>query len=253
QAQNFDDAGYKEIVVAGIHVASYGKDLKGKNLLDVLGDIAALPNIQRVRLSSVEPNIITNEFCEFVAQTPKFCDHLHLSLQSGSNEILRFMNRKYTTDDFARAVEMLRQTSPDISITTDIIAGFPGEIEEHHAQTIAFLQEIQLAKLHVFPYSPKKGTAAAKMQGQITKAVKTARAKSLIELGKELEQAYAQKFLGKTMDILIEENRPEGVCVGKTRNYLTVHCTSKAPQLPNTIVAAHISKVHNGVAYGHVK
>jgi len=252
QAHNFADAGYKEIVVAGIHVASYGKDLEGQNLLALLRDIAAIPSIQRVRLSSVEPNMITQKFCDFMAETPKFCNHLHLSLQSGSDDILRSMNRKYTAAEFEKAVEMLRSVSPDIAITTDIIAGFPGETSEHHAETLAFLKEVKFAGLHVFPYSAKAETKAAKMGGQIAKETKTARTKELLALGKMLNTSYAQKFLGHLTDVLIEEVRQDGRYVGKTTNYLSVNFASPIPFAQNDIVKVILEKTRDGVVCGHI-
>ncbi|MCL2575347.1 MAG: tRNA (N(6)-L-threonylcarbamoyladenosine(37)-C(2))-methylthiotransferase MtaB [Defluviitaleaceae bacterium] len=253
QAKIFAKAGYKEIVVAGIHVASYGKDLGGGSLLSLLGDIAAIDGIERVRLSSVEPNVITSEFCEFVANHPKFCDHLHLSLQSGSDEILKQMNRKYTAGDFRKAVQMIRAVSPDIAITTDIIAGFPAETDEHHAETMAFLKEIKLANLHVFPYSAKDGTQAAKMKLQLTKTVKTRRVRELLALSDGLEEAYYLRFVGRVVDVLVEEMNQDGYYVGKTTNYLPVHFIADSEVLQNDIVAVELEEVRDSKVFGRMK
>ncbi|MCL2620461.1 MAG: tRNA (N(6)-L-threonylcarbamoyladenosine(37)-C(2))-methylthiotransferase MtaB [Defluviitaleaceae bacterium] len=243
QATQFAENGYKEIVVAGIHVASYGKDLQDRNLIDVLSAITRLEGIERVRLSSVEPNVITPEFCEFVAKTPKFCDHLHLSLQSGSNGILKLMNRKYTTDDYYRAVEQIRTVRPKINITTDVIAGFPTEEESDHSQTKQFLQTIRLSKIHVFPFSAKMGTGAAGMAGQIPKSVKKQRCKELLEISDRQENAYYQSFVGKVMSVLVEETTKDGFFLGKTTNYMPVAFTADKSDLANQIVAVKLNSV----------
>jgi len=236
QAAAFAYAGYKEIVVAGIHVASYGKDLQEWDLVDALTQIAELKGIERVRLSSVEPNVVTDKFCDFVEKTPKFCDHLHLSLQSGSDKILQLMNRKYTAGEYGRAVEQIRAVRPKISITTDIIAGFPSETEEEHRQSMEFVQTLNLSGLHVFPYSAKSGTAAAGMADQIPKTVKKQRVAELLEMGNHLAVSHYQDFVGQTMPVLVEEVSKNGLYLGKTANYMPVAFTSNEGGLANQIV-----------------
>lgn len=223
QAHRFAEMGHKEIVVAGICVASYGKDLFNCDLLSVLNQICEIDGIHRVRLSSVEPNVITPEFLDFATRQPKFCDHLHLSLQSGSDAILAAMGRRYNTAQFAKAVASLRKIMPNISITTDVIAGFPGESEENHRETLEFIENLGLAALHVFPYSSKGGTVAAKMAGQLPASVKSKRAKELIKLGTDLTSAYYAQFIGRTMPVLAEGLNATGLYEGKTTNYIPVY------------------------------
>ena len=223
QARHFAQTGHKEIVVAGICVASYGKDLHDCDLLTVLNQVCDIGGIERVRLSSVEPNVITPEFLSFAASQPKFCDHLHLSLQSGSDAVLETMGRKYSTTQFKETVVALKKIKPDISITTDIIAGFPGESEAHHSQTLDFITNVGLAALHVFPYSAKEGTAAARMPGQLPGAIKNQRAKELIKLGDKLTTAHNAKFAGRTMSVLVEGRNAAEFYEGKTTNYIPVY------------------------------
>jgi threonylcarbamoyladenosine tRNA methylthiotransferase MtaB len=223
QARRCAQMGRKEIVVAGICVASYGKDLLDCNLLSALNQICEIDGIERVRLSSVEPDAITPEFLDFAIGQPKLCDHLHLSLQSGCDAVLRAMERKYDRAQFADAVTALREIMPDISITTDVIAGFPGESEANHRQTLDFIGDLGLTALHVFPYSAKKGTTASKMAGQLPEAVKKQRAKELVKLGDELTAAHNAKFAGRVMPVLAEGRNGAGFYEGKTTNYITVY------------------------------
>lgn len=250
QATKFAESGHKEIVVAGIHVASYGKDLEDGDLIDILSAIANLEGIERLRLSSVEPNVITPEFCEFVANTPKFCDHLHLSLQSGSDKILKLMNRKYTTEDYHKAVKQIRTIRPKIQITTDIIAGFPNEDESDHAQTKDFLKAINLSKIHVFPFSAKSGTGAAGLAGQIPKNVKSWRCKELLEISERQENAYFQSFLGQVMPVLVEEITKDGLYLGKTTNYMPVAFAPHKAGLINQIVNVKLNLVDGNKIVG---
>jgi len=249
QAQIFADGGYKEIVVSGIHVASYGKDLYDKvDIVDVLAEICRIPNIERVRLSSVEPNAVTDKFLEFVKENAKFCHHLHLSLQSGSDDVLRAMKRKYSADEYALSIERLRKAAPDISITTDIIAGFPGETDKNHIQTLTFLKNLQLASLHVFPYSAKEGTPAAKMK-QVDGNIKKKRAAELVLLGKEMQASHQAGFLGQTAAVLVEERNAAGLYEGKTSNYLTVVFDASYDCI-NKIVNVELEAQSEGFIFG---
>ena len=249
QARIFANNGYKEIVVSGIHVASYGKDLYDNvDITDVLAEICKIPDIKRIRLSSVEPNAVTEKFLEFIKKTPKFCRHLHLSLQSGSDDVLKLMRRKYSTDEYAASVEKLRKIAPDISITTDIIAGFPNETDANHMQTLSFLKNLKLASLHVFPYSAKEGTKAAEMK-QTDGNVKKKRAAELVLLGKKMQACYQAGFLGKTTAVLVEEQNAAGFFEGKTSNYLTV-VFEAAEDCVNKIVNVKLEAQNDGLIFG---
>jgi len=249
QARRFVEIGYKEIVVAGICVASYGKDIQGHNILSVLRAICAIDGIERVRLSSVEPNVITPEFLDFVAHEPKFCDHLHLSLQSGSDAVLAAMNRKYNTAQYAGAVAAVRKIMPNVSITTDVIAGFPGESEENHYETMNFIDRLGLAALHVFPFSAKDGTMAAKMANQIPSTIKSRRAKELIKLGDTLAVACHERFVGKTVSVLVEGRNAAGLYEGKTTNYISV-CFDAPDGLEGSIVNIRLDAPHANGLFG---
>jgi threonylcarbamoyladenosine tRNA methylthiotransferase MtaB len=218
------DKGYKEVVLTGIHVASYGRDLKEQNLtiLNVINEINKIEGIERIRLSSVEPLLMTDEFIKEMASMPKVCPHYHLSLQSGSDETLNRMNRKYTTTQYKDIVEKLREIIPNVAITTDIIVGFPGETNEEFQTTYDFLKEIELAQMHVFKYSPRKGTPAATMENQIDPQIKQLRSEKLISLSKSNFEKFASKFIDKTLPVLFEKKIDEKHYEGLTPNYIRV-------------------------------
>lgn len=202
--------GIKEVVITGIHIASYGKDFNTEyRLIDLLEEIQKVDGIQRIRLGSLEPTLITEEFVTRLKKLSKICDHFHLSLQSGCNETLKRMNRKYTTDQFRHVVELLRNAYPEVHLTTDVIVGFPGETEEEFNKTYEFLKEIKFYKMHVFKYSPRSGTVAAKMPNQIDGNIKEERSNKLIELSDENEKEYNQKYIGKEVEVLLEEREGE--------------------------------------------
>lgn len=211
----------KEIVITGIEVASYGKDLENLSLIDAIEAVyEAAPNT-RIRLSSLEISVITREFLEKLKRIPNFCDHFHLSLQSGSNDVLKAMHRKYTTESFKERVDLIREYFPDAGITTDIIAGFPGETDENHKNTLSYLEELELSRIHVFPYSIREGTKAAKME-QVDGNVKLKRRDDIEKVGQKLEDEFLDKMKNKTLKALIE-NRHEGYFTGYTTNYIKVH------------------------------
>lgn len=257
QAKHFEAAGYKEIVLSGIHAASYGKDFEGENcgLVDVLTAICGLEGIERVRLSSADACVVTPQFLDFVADNPKFCSHLHLSLQSGSDRILGLMNRKYTAAGFAEAIYKLRAIRPEFSITTDVIAGFPGETDAEHRQTMALLEKLGLTGLHVFPYAAKAKTAAAAMPGQIDAKVKRQRAAELAALDKRLKEAYCGHFVGQTKNVLVEELDRNGLFLGKTGNYISVcfEASAEVSSLVNEIVAVKLEAYEGGMMFGSMK
>jgi threonylcarbamoyladenosine tRNA methylthiotransferase MtaB len=224
EVKDLANNGYKEVVLTGIHVASYGRDLKEQNLtiLNVIKEINKIEGIERIRLSSVEPLLMTDEFINEMAAMPKVCPHYHLSLQSGSDETLNRMNRKYTTTQYKNIVKKLRETIPNVAITTDIIVGFPGETNEEFETTYEFLKEIELAQMHVFKYSPRKGTPASTMENQIDPQIKQMRSEKLIKLSKENFAKFTLKFIDKELPVLFEQKVDENHYEGLTPNYIRV-------------------------------
>lgn len=221
EVKHISAKGYKEIVLTGIHVASYGKDIKAYGLVDVIEQVAAVEGIERVRLSSMEPTYVTADFIARMEKLDNFCPHFHLSLQSGSDTVLQRMNRKYTTADYIQAVENIRKVYPQAGITTDIIVGFPGETESEFNETLAFVEKIKFSELHVFRYSPREGTKAAEMQDQVDGNIKNARSNQLIELGKKEERRFRELYVGQEIDVLLEATS-EGKVEGYTKNYMKV-------------------------------
>ena len=212
--------GIKEVVITGIHVASYGKDFKEEyKLIDLLEQINQIEGIQRIRLGSIEPLLITENFIERLKKLEKICHHFHLSLQSGCDETLKRMNRRYSIEEFKEIVERLRKNYDDVILTTDIIVGFPMESEEEFEKTYKFLSEIKFYKMHVFKYSPRKGTKAAGMKGQIDGKIKEERSRKLIELSDKNQNEYNKTYIGKEVEILCEEKK-NGYYQGHTQNYI---------------------------------
>ena len=224
EAEFLVQSGFKEIIVSGIHLCSYGKDL-GKDissLLDVLKKIDLVPGIERLRLGSLEPKSMTPEFITGLKELKHLCPHFHMSLQSGSDTVLRRMNRKYTTSEYEDRVNALRSEFPDMSLTTDIITGFPGETEEEFEETIAFAERLKFAKIHVFPYSEREGTTAASMP-QMDMSIRKARAKRLIEVSDKLAAEFASSMTGREAEILVEkitEKDGQLTAEGYTANYI---------------------------------
>lgn len=215
--------GIKEIVITGIHIASYGKDFCNKiELIDLLEQLNKVQGIERIRLGSLEPNLITEEFVNRLSNVNKICDHFHLSLQSGCNETLKRMNRKYTIEEFENGTKLLRNKFPNVALTTDIIVGFPGETEEEFNKTYQFLQKIKFSKMHIFTYSQRKGTLAAKMKNQIIPEIKEQRSNKLLELSQKNEVEFIENYIGKEMNVLFETNS-----IGHTTNYIEVKTNDK--------------------------
>ena len=237
--------GIKEVVITGIHVASYGKDLKNDyKLIDLLEDINKIEGIKRIRLGSIEPTIITEEFVDRLKQLEKICDHFHLSLQSGCDETLRRMNRKYTTKEFRNVCNILRNVYPNVSLTTDIIVGFPGETDEEFNKTFSFLKEINFYKMHIFKYSPRKGTKAADMKEQVDGNTKEQRSEKLINLSNEYEKRYNESYIGKELEVLFEEEEGD-YFKGHTTNYIMVKAKKENRNLENIIETIKIEKVED--------
>ena len=228
EAKFLADSGYKEITVSGIHLCSYGKD-RGEDimsLLKLLQAIDTVPGVERLALGSLEPMSMTEEFIEGLAGLKHLCPHFHLSLQSGSDTVLKRMNRRYDTEDYTERVRLLRKYFPDMSLTTDIITGFPGETEEEFEETCLFARKMAFAKIHVFPYSEREGTAAAAMP-QMDMSVRKARAAKLISISDELSAEFAAGMTGKTAEVLVE-TVSDGIPEGYTANYVRTKITEGA-------------------------
>ena len=212
--------GTKEIVLTGIHTGNYGVDL-GTDFASLLTEIVELKGLKRLRISSIEITELNDRVLEILANYPVVVDHLHIPLQSGSDEILKRMNRKYDTAYYLEKIRKIRSIRPEIAITTDVIVGFPGEDEKHFMETYRFCEAINFAKIHVFPYSIRSKTAAAVMKEQVSGLVKKERVKRLLSLSRRLENSYMEQFLGKTVEVLIERHL-DGISYGHTGNYLFV-------------------------------
>lgn len=218
-------AGYYEVVLTGIHLGSYGIDLEDENLLTLIQRIHEVEGIERIRLGSLEPRIMTEEFVAAIAGLPKLCPHFHLSLQSGCNETLKRMNRKYTAEEYYEVCERLRKYFDNPALTTDVIVGFAGETEEEFAECKAFLEKIAFFETHVFKFSIRKGTRAAKMENQVADQVKTKRSNELIVLNNKNSLKYLQEHFGKKLEVLMEERMTfngENYFIGHTKEYIRV-------------------------------
>lgn len=237
------EEGINEVVITGIHIASYGRDFKGENigLIDLLEEINKIQGLHRIRLGSIEPTIITDEFVERLSKLDKICDHFHLSLQSGCTETLKRMNRRYTTEEFKAVTKRLRAKFPNAALTTDIIVGFPGETDEEFNTTYEFLKEIAFYKMHIFKYSQRKGTKAAVMPNQVDGKIKEERSKKLIELSNENEYNYNRKHIGKQVEVLFEEREGEYL-KGHTTNYIVVKHKTDKNDLINKIAKVTVSE-----------
>lgn len=245
EIEEISSKGIKEVVITGIHVASYGRDFKNSyRLIDLLEDINKIEGIKRIRLGSLEPTLITQEFVSRLTKLEKVCDHFHLSLQSGCDETLKRMNRKYTTNEFKDCTDLLKKAYPDVSLTTDIIVGFPGETDEEFEKTYNFLKDINFYKMHVFKYSPRKGTKASTMQNQINGNIKEQRSKRLIELSDNNEKIHNNKYIGKEVEVLFEEKDGEYI-KGHTTNYIVVKTKNIDKILENSIEKIKISSLDN--------
>lgn len=237
EAKRLADNGFKEIVLTGIHVASYGKDLENDDigLIDVIEDIGQIDKIKRIRLSSLEPRIVDKQFLDRLSKVEQFCDHFHLSLQSGSDSILQSMNRKYDTDLYEKTINLIREYYPNAAITTDIIVGFPGETDEDFEKTLNFVYKIRFSKIHVFKYSNRKGTVASKMKNQVSGVVKKERSKLLIEKSKYYTDKFLDNMLNQPIKVLFESKNDDGYIKGYTTNYIRVK-REYNPNLSNKII-----------------
>ncbi|ONI40878.1 tRNA (N(6)-L-threonylcarbamoyladenosine(37)-C(2))-methylthiotransferase MtaB, partial [Candidatus Epulonipiscium fishelsonii] len=240
--------GFKEIVLTGIHLASYGKDLSNISLNTLLFELNNIEGLKRIRLGSIEPIIITDEFISTLKNSPKVCDHFHLSLQSGSNSVLKRMHRKYTTKEYLECVNKLREIYPNVAITTDIIVGFPGETEQEFIETLNFVKEVGFAKIHVFPFSAREGTLAFKMTDQIAPNIKNERVNILSNLEKTLRIQYLKSFINKDLDVLIEKlHDNENNYVGYTTNYIKVQIRSSNDLVEGNIYNVNITNIDEDI------
>lgn len=242
-------SGCKEVVLTGIHLSSYGLDFKDSTvkLIDVIEAVNRIEGIERIRLGSLEPLIVTEEFVRRLAKCKKICPHFHLSLQSGCDETLKRMNRRYNVDEYYKGVELLREYFPDAAVTTDVIVGFPGETEEEFNITKKYLEKVCFYEMHVFKYSRRKGTAADKMPDQIPENIKLERSTELLELNEILSNGYREKYIGKKVKVLLEENHiieNKKYIIGFTDTYVRVALENPEEKLyTNQIVNVRVKKL----------
>ena len=237
--------GIKEVVLTGIHIASYGKDFKENiGLIDLLEKINQIDGIERIRLGSLEPKLIDEEFAERLSKLNKICPHFHLSLQSGCTEVLKRMNRRYSTEEFKTSVNLLRKKFKDVMLTADVIVGFPGETEEEFNETFEFLKEIKFYKIHVFKYSKRENTKAADMPSQVLPEIKEERSKKVLELSNKIQNEYNREQIGKIVRVLVEEKN-EKYYKGHTANYMCVMIETERENIENNIVEVRIKDSQN--------
>ena len=243
--------GYQEVVITGIEISSWGQDLDGeKSLMDLLEAVSAAAGEMRLRLGSLEPRTITEDFCRRAAKLTNLCPHFHLSLQSGCDETLRRMNRRYDTERFYKSVTLLREFFPGVAITTDLITGFPGETEEEFQKTLDFIRRCEFAQIHVFPYSVRPGTRAAAME-QLPKSVKEERAARAGEVAAQLHEQYLQSCVGQVYPVLFEQPGREGEFTGHAPNYMEV--TAPGEDLHNCLRPVRITGVKGTILKGEIQ
>ena len=250
QAKDLENQGFREIVVTGIEIASWGVDLPGKpSMVTLIEAICqAVPDL-RVRLGSLEPRVITEEFCEKLSKFPNLCPHFHLSMQSGSDTVLARMKRKYDTARYYESIELLRRYFPGCALTTDMIVAFPGETEEEYAESLAFIQKCAFAEMHIFPYSRRPGTPADKMPGQHPNAVKSERSRRAIAIAEEMTARYRASLIGTVQQVLFEEPA-EGYFTGHAPNYVKVY--AEGQDLHNEVRTVRITGVYRDGLLGTI-
>ncbi len=246
------DAGIKEIVLTGIHISSYGKDKNNEGaLIELIESVSKIKGIKRIRLGSLEPGIITEDFVSRISTIKKVCPHFHLSLQSGCNSVLKRMNRKYTCEEYLEKCDMLRRTYKSPALTTDVIVGFPGETEEEFQETVRYLTELNLYEMHIFKYSPRQGTVAAAMKDQVSPEVKNKRSDVLLELAAHNKDEYELGFEGQDLEVLVEEvlRTDEGTYLrGHTERYMDIRIDVGNIEMPESFVNSlvYVRYTHNG-------
>ncbi|WP_424766714.1 tRNA (N(6)-L-threonylcarbamoyladenosine(37)-C(2))-methylthiotransferase MtaB [Paenibacillus sp. sgz302251] len=226
QAKQLVASGYKEIVLTGIHTGGYGDDMENYNLTSLLWDLDKVEGLERIRISSIEASQIDDAMIDVLNRSSKMCRHLHIPLQAGENSVLKRMRRKYTTEEFAAKIKRLHEAMPGVAITTDVIVGFPGETEEMFESGYRFMEELQFAEMHVFPYSKRTGTPAARMEEQVDEEVKNERVHKLIDLSEKMQLQYAKQYIGQVLDVIPERDYKgapgTGLVMGYTDNYIQV-------------------------------
>lgn len=252
EARSLAESGYREIVLTGIHIGSYGKDFGGEpSLIDVIETVCRTEGIERVRIGSLEPVAVTRSFAERAAALKNLCPQFHLSLQSGCDETLKRMNRRYTTDEYRAAVELLRKSFSDAAITTDLMVGFAGETDEEFEKSLEFVKEINFAQMHIFKYSVRRGTAAAKMPCQIPEQIKNERSAKMLSAAKQMRNEFCKKYIGQTVEILAETQRENHIYHGCTANYTDVAAHSDK-DIRGKIVKVKIEAFENDMLRGDV-
>ncbi|MDT8862901.1 tRNA (N(6)-L-threonylcarbamoyladenosine(37)-C(2))-methylthiotransferase MtaB [Alkalihalobacillus sp. MEB130] len=245
QAQQLVAAGYKEIVLTGIHTGGYGEDLKDYSLARLLEDLETVEGLKRIRISSIEASQLTDEVIDVIDRSNKVVRHLHIPLQSGSNSVLKRMRRKYSMEFFGERLDRLKEVLPGLAVTSDVIVGFPGETEEEFQETYDFIRNHKFSELHVFPYSKRTGTPAARMEDQVDEEIKNDRVHRLIELSNQLAKEYASHFEGDVLEVIPEErdkeNKGSGMYIGYTDNYLKVKVPA-SEEMIGKIVKVKITK-----------
>lgn len=251
EVKRLAQSGFAEIVLTGIHIGSYGKDLNNISLIDMIEKIHEINGIERIRMSSVEPKTLDDNFIQRLSKLKKICQHFHLSMQSGCDETLKRMNRKYTTDEYREVVNNLRKIFSEVAITTDVIVGFPGETDEEFQKTLDFVDEIAFSAMHIFKYSPRKGTPAAIYKNQVSSKIKEERSTKLITLAKSKERKFIRRFLGKEFNVLFEQELKEqkGFYEGLTHNYIRVIAES-SQEINGRILNVVLKDVKNEHAIG---
>lgn len=249
EIQKLVSNGFKEVILVGIHVASYGIDLGNTSLADLIIEVDKIDGVERIRLSSIEPMTLNQEFIDKIKGSQKLCHHFHISLQSGCNATLKRMNRKYTTAQFKSIADGLRAAFDDVAITTDIMVGFPGETDEEFDETITFIRELKFAEAHIFQYSQRRGTPAAKRPNQIPPDLKEKRSKIITAETTKTRNEFLDSFIGKTMRVLFEQPANDGLFEGKTDNYITVHTQSEVnlnDQFRNVLIESRRDGIMTG-------
>ena len=249
EIKNLADAGYREIVLTGIHVASYGKDLENTSLAELLCEADKIEGIERIRLSSIEPMTLNSDFVDAIKGCKKLCPHFHISLQSGCDRTLKRMNRHYTTAQFEEIVTGLRNAFDGCAITTDIMTGFAGETDEEFNETLEFVNRIGFAEAHVFQYSQRRGTPAARRPDQVSPDVKEARSKIIIDATEHSRNEFLKSHIGKTVEVLFETETKDGLYEGKTANYITVHAECDK-DIRGKFGNVLLENVKNGIMFG---
>ena len=253
EAQALVDHGFVEIVLTGIHTAGYGQDLENYSFADLLKDLCHHINgLKRLRISSIETSQINDEIISLIVNEKIIVDHLHIPIQSGCDTVLARMNRKYTCADYLKKVRDIKKALPNLAFTTDVIVGFPQETEEEFMETYHFIEEVGFSQLHVFPYSPRKNTPAARMKGQVQDSIKTERVHRLLDLSKRLHEQYAMQFIGKEVEVIFEEMNKDNQLIGHASNYLKV-CANGPQCIIGEVVKVTILSFKDGLCQAEIK